>query len=97
MEVGRFYVIRKGSEIMEFVRTTISSEKLAGIIDIPESLQYRLVEILILPCEEKDMQIPIDETSNKAKGILAAYKNLDLIKDEEKAFEKAMVSKHENN
>jgi len=67
---------------MEFVRTTISSEKLVGIIDIPESLQYKLVEILILPCEDENIQIPIDETPKKARGMLANYKNVDLVKEE---------------
>ncbi|HHX60520.1 MAG TPA: hypothetical protein GX707_07325 [Epulopiscium sp.] len=81
---------------MEFVRTIINSEELTGIIDIPESLKYKLVEILILPCEDKSKQMPIYETSKKARGILASYKNLDLIQEEEKAFEKAMVSKHDN-
>ena len=79
---------------MEFVRTIISSEELTGIIDIPESLKYRLVEILILPCEDKNVEVK--KVPRKVRGGLASYKNTELIKEEEKAFERAVVSKHEN-
>ena len=82
---------------MEFVRTIIRSEELTGIIEIPESLKSRLVEILILPCDDNIVQVPTNKSTKNVRGILANYKNRGLIKEEEKAFEKAMVNKHEDN
>jgi hypothetical protein len=37
--------------MMSYVRQTINSEKLSGIIDLPASLANQIVEVLILPLE----------------------------------------------
>lgn len=80
---------------MDFVRTIISSDSLAGIINIPDQLKHRLVEILILPCEEQVNAVDKQE-SKKARGALSKYRNIELIDKEGQAFEEAMVSKHAN-
>jgi hypothetical protein len=81
---------------MNFVRTIVNSDILTSIIDIPENLRHRKVEILILPYENINMEENKEPKVKLARGILEKYKNIDLQSEENSAWEKAMVDKYEN-
>ena len=63
---------------MNFVRKIISSSKLDNIIDIPESLKNRDVELIILPLEVIDRTEKNDTKFDSAKGNLRKYQNKKL-------------------
>ncbi|HBI72825.1 MAG TPA: hypothetical protein DDY59_06530 [Lachnospiraceae bacterium] len=82
---------------MNFVRKIADSNILANVIDIPENLKNRTVEILIFPYEnQKNIKESIDPKPKRAKGSLAKYRNPELQKLENEAWVKAAVDKHEN-
>ncbi len=56
---------------MNFVRKVANSNILASIIDIPENLRNKKVEILIFPYENLDSEAIIDQ---KPKRVYAYYK-----------------------
>ena len=65
---------------MDFIRKVVNGTDLVNVIDMPNSLLNRQVEILVLPIEEKQKKV------NKKKslaGFLAKYANPSLIKREE--------------
>lgn len=82
---------------MTFIRKVANSDILAGIIEIPESLKNKKVEILILPYENMDAE---DETTGRkpkrAKGLLEKYKNKELQDLENSAWAKAVEDKYEH-
>jgi hypothetical protein len=75
---------------MSYVRQTINSEKLSGIIDLPASLANQIVEILILPLEAEHF----DESRKSAFGCLAKYANPDMIEKERDVWQNAVRGKH---
>ncbi len=79
---------------MNFIRKVANSNILASVIDIPESLRNKKVEILIFPYE--DMEVNIDQKPKRARGLLKKYKNKELRDLEKEAWAKAAVDKHEN-
>lgn len=82
---------------MNFVRKITDSNILASVIDIPDNLRNRTVEILIFPYEnQKNSGESIGRKSKRAKGLLAKYRNPKLQKLENEAWVKAAVDKHEN-
>jgi hypothetical protein len=81
---------------MSFVRKVADSEILANIIDIPESLRNKKVEILIFPYEEVNAQNDKGYKPKKARGLLEKYKNEKLRVMEGTAWAKAVVDKYEN-
>ena len=81
---------------MNFVRKVANSNILASIIDIPENLRNKKVEILIFPYENLDSEANIDQKPKKARGLLEKYRNKDLQDVENGAWAKAVVDKHEN-
>lgn len=81
---------------MNFVRTVVNSDILTNIIEIPESLRHRKVEILVLPYENTNIDENKKQKIKRAKGLLERYKNIELQNEETLAWEKAMVDKHEN-
>ncbi len=78
---------------MRFVRKVANSDVLAHIIDIPEELKNKKVEIIVLPYEDKDEQ-GYDRKS--ARGMLEKYKNEKLQDKENGAWAGAVVKKHAN-
>lgn len=65
---------------MDFVRKVVNSTDLINIIDLPNSLINRKVEILIIPIDENKKK------SGKKKslaGFLSKYANSDLIGKED--------------
>lgn len=78
---------------MEFVRQIIDSNLLDKIV-LPQSLQGKKVEIIVLP-----LSYDINEVSNKDSidnfvGILDKYKNPNLVPNEKEAWAESMVEKH---
>lgn len=73
----------KGSDFMDFVRKVINGTELKDIVEIPDSLINRKLEILIFPVEEP-------KTKNKKKksiaGYLSKYANPNLIEREENVW-----------
>lgn len=65
---------------MEFVRKVVNGSDLVNVIDIPNSLINRKVEILILPVDEKQKKI---KKKKSIAGFLAKYANPNLIEKEE--------------
>lgn len=63
---------------MNFVRKVANSNILASIIDIPENLRNKKVEILIFPYENVDSEANINRKPKRARGLLEKYKNKDL-------------------
>ena len=81
---------------MNFVRKVANSNILVSVIDIPESLRNKKVEILIFPYKNVDTEVSIDQKPKRARGLLENYKNKDLQALENGAWAKAVVDKHEN-
>lgn len=81
---------------MNFVRKVANSDILANIIDIPEALKNKKVEILILPIEDDSEEKKVITHSVKAGGSLKKYSNIDLLSEEENIWEKVMKEKYEN-
>ncbi|MDR1481440.1 MAG: hypothetical protein LBI74_02310 [Synergistaceae bacterium] len=75
---------------MSYVRQTINSEKLSGIIDLPASLAHQVVEVLILPLETNHF----DEPRKSVFGCLAKYANPDLVEKERDAWQNAARDEH---
>jgi len=80
---------------MSFVRKIANSEILTNIFDIPDNLRNKKVEILVFPYEDLTEDNKVHKT-NKARGLLADYKNKELRMQEEDAWSKAVLDGHEN-
>ena len=81
---------------MRFVRKIANSDMLADIIDIPEELRNKQVEIIILPYEDPENKNIKEDKGKNARGILERYKNERLQEKENEAWANAVVEKHEN-
>jgi len=81
---------------LNFVRKVANSNILASIIDIPENLRNKKVEILIFPYENLDSEAIIDQKPKRVRGLLEKYKNKDLQNIENGAWAKAVADKHED-
>lgn len=82
---------------MEYIRKIIDSEILETIINIPDELKHKRVEIIILPIEN---EVETDEKSQKEKklfGIFEEYANPYLINKEENAWRNAVSEKNADN
>jgi hypothetical protein len=79
-----------------FVRRILDSNVLAGIIDIPEALKNKKVEVLVFSLEDNDIPVSPIAKTKKAKGLLAKYKNTALIESESTAWAEAVIEKHEH-
>lgn len=79
---------------MEALRTTIAAERLATVIDLPESLRHQELEVIVLPqTEEKKSKKPAGERKSMM-GCLKEYANPDLWEQEEGAWERAAAENY---
>lgn len=85
----------KGVTTMNFIRKIASSDILENIIDIPDSLKHREVEIIILPLDKIDNQTAKAKRKS-VRGILEKYKNTELISREHSAWAGAVEDKYAN-
>ena len=81
--------------IVEFVRKIVNSDVLMSILDLPEELKSRRVEIIVLPFDENSTQKQSDK-SKSLMGALKEYANPDLLETEKNAWAKAAGDKHVN-
>ncbi len=81
---------------MQFIRKIANSDILSGIIEIPNSLKNRKVEILIFPFDDSTEGETLKRKDKSAKGTLTKYRNAELINQESSAWEAAMREKHEH-
>lgn len=81
---------------MKFVRRVANSDVLANIIDIPEELRNKKVEIIILPYENMESVDLKEQKKKRVRGALAKYRNKKLQEKENEAWANAAVEKHEN-
>ena len=82
---------------MEAIRTTMNSARLAPIMDLPQALRNREVEVIVLPREAAaHTNKTNDEKSDVGSfmGILKQYANPALRELEEGAWERAAVEKY---
>lgn len=79
-----------------FVRKVANSNILTGVIEMPENLKNREVEILIFPLESITKGDNLDRKPKSAKGILERYKNKNLQLRENRAWAEAVVDQYEN-
>ncbi|NSW90779.1 MAG: hypothetical protein HPY74_08930 [Firmicutes bacterium] len=82
---------------MKFVRKVANSDVLASIIDIPEELRSKKVEIIILPYENMENIDLKEQKKKRVRGALARYKNEELREKENEAWANAAVERYENN
>lgn len=79
---------------MEAIRTIIDAERLATIIDLPDSMRHRQVEVIVLPqTNEKETENPNFERKSMM-GCLSEYADPTLWEQEEGAWERAAVEKY---
>jgi hypothetical protein len=74
---------------MNYVRQTINSDKLLGIVYLPISLVNRTMKIFILPLEADNFVKSRENPEKSASGYIAKYANPDLIDIEQNAWENA--------
>lgn len=72
---------------MEVVRKVIDSELLLNIIDIPESLRHKKVEILIRPLT---VETSAEKKRPLVRGKLEKYKSIELLDQEAEAWSEAV-------
>jgi hypothetical protein len=79
---------------MEAVRTTIDAERLATVIDLPESMRHREVEVIVLLQTEEKKKNEDRQALRNLKGCLNEYADPALKELEEGAWERAAVEKY---
>ena len=86
----------EGVIALSFVRKVTNSNELANIINIPDELKNKQVEIIVLPYENMEKYDSKKRTGKSMRGVLADYQNEKLQVEEKGAWSKAAVNKHEN-
>lgn len=74
---------------METIRTIIDAERLATVIDLPESMRHQNVEVTVRSQTPQKKKQP-----GSMMGCLKEYANPDLWEQEEGAWERAAVEKY---
>ena len=77
---------------MSYIRKITNSEELSKIIDLPDDLKNKKVEVIILPYEENTKT---KKSHKSLQGSLKKYKNQELINEENTAWEKMVKDKYE--
>ncbi|MCX7781897.1 MAG: hypothetical protein N2491_13525 [Negativicutes bacterium] len=79
---------------MSFVRRIANSNILDGILDIPEPLKNKKVEILIFPLESEKTKSEVSEPVKSVRGLLKQHANPGRIKEEASAWADAVAEKY---
>ena len=82
--------------MMNFVRKVANSNILARIIDLPENLRNKKVEIPVFPYDNVNEEDNLAQKPKRARGLLERYKNKDLQDLENSAWAKAVLDEYEN-
>ena len=64
---------------MNFIRKVANSDVLADIINIPENMRHKKVEIIVLPYEEEVKENIKTGLKKNVKGLLSKYANLNYL------------------
>lgn len=78
---------------MEFIRRTVNSKVLESLLDLPDSMKNRRVEVIVFPVDEGKKSGNHNETLG---GRLNKYANPSLRQLEKSAWSIAVEDKHEN-
>ncbi len=76
---------------MEYLRTTVNSNELSTLFNLPQGLRNRDVEVIILPVENKTNEKLL---AHSARGSLKKYANTALIPEEKGAWQNAVEKKY---
>ena len=80
---------KKRSSSVGFVRQTILSDRLEGIVTIPKNLKYRMVEVILLPLDAEPAQRPVDKPGASPLAVFAgAWAGEALGREEQGLYEK---------
>lgn len=80
---------KKRTSSSDFVRQTILSDKLEGIVTIPKKLKHRMVEVILLPLDSEPARRRIDKKGDSLLAIFAgAWAGGALVRDEQGLYEK---------
>lgn len=80
---------KKRSSSAGFVRQTILSDKLEGIVTIPKNLKHRMVEVILLPLDTEPVRRRVDKTAGSPLAVFAgAWAGEALIREEQGLYEK---------
>jgi hypothetical protein len=80
---------KKRSLSADFVRQTMLSDKLEGIMTIPKNLKHRMVEVILLPLDVEPVIRRISKTGGSPLAIFAgAWKGEALVRAEQGLYEK---------
>jgi hypothetical protein len=75
---------------MKFIRKVVNSDILADIMEVPEELRGKKVEIIVLPYENME-DVDSKEQKRRLRGALSKYKNEKLIEKENEAWASAVM------
>ncbi len=89
------YKIEGGIDL-SFIRKVANSDLLSSVMDIPEPLKNKKVEILVLPYEDPIKEDAKDQKPVRVRGLLEKYKDKTLQAQEAGAWARAVVDKHED-
>jgi hypothetical protein len=79
---------KKLSSQSTFVRETIQSSLLEGIIDIPRNLKNRLVEVILLPIEKEGDNNKVKEAVHfSLKTFAGAWQGETLVREDQGKYE----------
>lgn len=81
---------------MNYIRKITNIDLLAGIMNIPENMRHKKVEVIVLPYEEDLNENKKVGTKKNVKGLLQKYANLNYLALEESAWPEAVRESHEN-
>jgi hypothetical protein len=76
---------------MDYLHQTMDSDKLVDVLDLPNTLRGRKVEVIVLPAQET---YALQIKRESAFGCLRKYANPLLIAEEHSAWEQAVIEKY---
>ena len=80
---------KKRTSSAGFVRQTILSDKLEGIVTIPKNLKHRMIEVILLPLDSEPPPIGTNKTGGSPLSVFAgAWAGEVLVRDEQGLYEK---------
>ena len=72
-----------------FVRQTINSDSLAGVLKIPDKLKHRMVEVILLPFEDDTMPLlrPDKAEGSYLQKFAGAWVGEPLVREDQGTYE----------
>ena len=80
---------KKRTSSAAFVRQTVLSDKLEGIVTIPKNLKHRMVEVILLPLDNEPTRRRVGKTGESPLSVFAgAWTGEALVREEQGLYEK---------